>query len=221
MMVLAEQDEPIAGNDRANVLRERRCIVTGEVLPEARLLRFVLAPDGEIVPDVEAKLPGRGIWVTASRAAIGQAVAKKLFAKAAKAQVRSSADLGNRAEARLVDRMLAHLGLARRAGELVLGFDSVEKALRAPNPPPLIIEAAEASADGRRKLQSAALAAGHVPFVIDALSNAELSLALGRANVVHAALKPGRIAERLIFEAARLNGFRPIKSWVWEGFSGG
>ena len=57
--------------------------------------------------------------------------------------------------------------------------------------------------------------------MIDALTNAELSLALGRANVVHAALKPGRIAERLIFEAARLNGFRPLKPWVWEGFSGG
>ena len=221
MMALAEQDEPIAGTARAGFSRERRCIVTGEVLPEARLLRFVLAPDGEIVPDVEAKLPGRGMWVRAERAVLAQAVQKRLFAKAAKAQVRVAADLPERAEARLVERMLAHLGLARRAGELILGFDSVEKALRSPNPPPLIVEAAEAAPDGRRKLQAAAKAGGHVPFVIDVLSNAELSLALGRANVVHAALKPGRIAARLIFEAARLNGFRPFKSWVWEGFSSG
>jgi predicted RNA-binding protein YlxR (DUF448 family) len=220
-MALAEQDEADTGRSRAHALRERRCIVTGEILPEARLLRFVLAPDGDIVPDIEAKLPGRGIWVSASRAAIAQAVTKRLFAKAAKAQVRAGADLADRAEARLVERILAHLGLARRAGELFLGFDQVEKALRAANPPPLIIEAADASADGRRKLQAAATVAGHVPFVIDTLSNAELSLALGRANVVHAALKPGRIAERLIFEAARLNGFRPLTSWVWEGFSGG
>ena len=87
-MSLAEQDEPSAGATRMMSARERRCIVTGEILPEARLLRFVLAPDGEIVPDVEAKLPGRGIWVSAGRAAIGEAIAKRLFAKAAKAQVR-------------------------------------------------------------------------------------------------------------------------------------
>jgi hypothetical protein len=82
------------------------------------------------------------------------------------------------------------------------------------------VEAAEAAADGRRKLQAAATAKGHVPFVIGCLSSAELSLALKRENVVHAALKPGRIAERLIFEAMRLEGFRPLRAWVWEGFSG-
>jgi uncharacterized protein len=221
VMALAEQDGPSAGRERVSGSRERRCIVTGEILLEARLLRFVVAPDGEIVPDVEAKLPGRGIWVSAERATIAQAVAKRLFGKAAKAQVRTSPDLAERAEARLVERILAHLGLARRAGELLLGFDQVEEALRGANPPPLIIEAAEAAADGRRKLQAAATVGGCVPFVIGALTNAELSLALGRANVVHAAIKPGRIAERLIFEAMRLNGFRPLKSWVWEGFSGG
>ena len=130
MMALAEQDEKNAGNGRVSFSRERRCIVTGEVLPEARLLRFVLGPDSEVVPDVEAKLPGRGMWVRAERGAIAQAVAKRLFAKAAKAPVRVDANLAERAEARLVERMLAHLGLARRAGELFLGFDSVEKALR-------------------------------------------------------------------------------------------
>jgi predicted RNA-binding protein YlxR (DUF448 family) len=218
-MALAERDEFDEGA-RVSGSRERRCIVTGEVLPEARLLRFVVAPDGEIVPDVEAKLPGRGMWVRAERSAVAQAAGRQLFARAAKAPVRVEAGLAELAETRLVERMLAHLGLARRAGELVLGFDSVERALRGDNPPPLIIEASEAAADGRRKLQSAAIAKGHVPFVIGALTNAELSLALGRANVVHAALKPGRIAERLIFEAARLSGFRPLRPWVWDGFSG-
>lgn len=220
-MALIDHDEPKAGNGSLSGLRERRCIVTGEVLPEARLLRFAVAPNAEIVPDVEAKLPGRGIWVRAERAMIERAVAKRLFARAAKAPVIAKDDLADVAEARLVERMLAHLGLARRAGELYLGFDQVEKALRGPNPPAVLIEAAEASPDGRRKLQAAATAHGHVPFVIGPLTNAELSLALGRENVVHAALKPGRIAERLIFEAARLNGFRPLRPWVWEGFSGG
>jgi hypothetical protein len=219
-VTLAERDRVDTTPTRALSARERRCIVTGEVLPEARLLRFVVAPDATIVPDVEAKLPGRGLWVSAERAAIARAAAKNLFAKAAKMPVKADADLADRAESRLVDRMLGLMGLARRAGELFLGFDQVEKALRGPNPPPLIVEAAEAASDGRRKLQAAATAKAHVPFVIGALSSAELSLALGRENVVHAALKPGRIAERLIFEAARLEGFRPLRAWVWEGFSG-
>jgi predicted RNA-binding protein YlxR (DUF448 family) len=221
-MALAEQsEERDRGSGSMGGSRERRCIVTGEVLPEARLLRFVLAPDGQVVPDVEAKLPGRGLWVSADRTIIAQAVAKRLFARAAKAPAFADSGLPERAESRLVERILAHLGLARRAGELVLGFDQVDKALRGANPPALVIEAAEAAPDGRRKLQAAATAGGHVPFVIGALTNAELSLALGRENVVHAALKPGRIAERLIFEAERLGGFRALRPWVWEGFSDG
>jgi len=129
--------------------------------------------------------------------------------------------LASRTEARLVERMLDHLGLGRRAGALILGFDQVERALRGPAAPAVIIEAADAAPDGQRKLQAAARSAGVVPFVIGALSSAELSLALGRSNVVHAALKSGRIAERLVFDAGRLNGFRPLKPWVWAGFSEG
>lgn len=219
-MTLAERDQHDGAATRGVGARERRCIVTGEVLPEARLVRFVIGPDGAVVPDVEAKLPGRGMWVSAGRTAIAKAVAKNLFSKAAKAPANAAAALPDQTESRLVDRMLGLLGLARRAGELFLGFDQVEKALRGQNPPPLIVEAAEAAADGRRKLQAAATAKGHVPFVIGCLSSAELSLALKRENVVHAALKPGRIAERLIFEAMRLEGFRPLRAWVWEGFSG-
>ena len=85
--------------------------------------------------------------------------------------------------------------------------------------PAVMIEASDAAADGGRKLQAAARASGIAPFVIAAFTSAELSLALGRSNVVHAALKSGRIAERLVFDAGRLNGFRPLKPWVWAGFS--
>jgi predicted RNA-binding protein YlxR (DUF448 family) len=191
------------------------------VLPEARLVRFVVGPDGSIVPDAEAKLPGRGLWVRAERKALDQAVAKQLFARAAQQAVKADAKLSALTETRLVERMLAHLGLARRAGELILGFDQVERALRGKSPPPVVVEAAEAAEDGRRKLQAAARAQGIFPFVVGALTSAELSLALARANVVHAALKSGRIAERLVFDAGRLDGFRPPRSWVWAGFSGG
>jgi uncharacterized protein len=211
----AGEDEGVSGS------RTRRCIVTGDVLPEGRLLRFVAAPDGAIMPDVQAKLPGRGIWLKSERGTIETAVKKRLFARAAKAQVSAGEDLAIQAESLLVERMLSQLGLARRAGQLILGFDQVERALRGDTPPALVIEAADGSPDGSRKLQAAALAKGIAPYVIGFLTNEELSLAVGRGNVVHAALAPGHMAERLIFEAGRLEGFRPRKPWAWAGFSGG
>jgi hypothetical protein len=115
--------------------------------------------------------------------------------------------------------MLAMLGLARRAGELLLGFDTIDKALRGGHPPALIIEASDGSADGSRKLQAGDLKGGVVPFVVGSFSCEELSLALGRANVVHAALKSGRMAERLIIDAGRIAGFRPLNPWIWAGIS--
>jgi predicted RNA-binding protein YlxR (DUF448 family) len=195
--------------------------VSGEVLPEGRLLRFVADPAAKVVVDVEAKLPGRGLWVRSARAEVQRAVDKRLFSRAAKLPLAADADLAERAEMRLADRMLAQLGLALRAGELILGFDAVDKALRTGTAPAVVIQAADGSPDGARKLQGAALARDLVPFVIGCFSGADLSLALGRANVVHAALKPGRMAERLIFDAGRLSGFRPLKSWIWVGFSQG
>lgn len=200
--------------------RDRRCIATGEVLPEARLVRFVIDPEGILVPDIDGRLPGRGYWISADAESIQRAATRNMFAKAAKQPVRVPDDVVTRTEFGIVQRMLAYLGLARRSGGLILGFDQVEKQIRSPEPPPVIIEAREAAADGRRKLQAAATAAGYVPFVITAFSNEELSLSLGRENVVHAAVKPGRIAERLIFEAARLQGFRRLDPWLWKGFSG-
>jgi uncharacterized protein len=200
--------------------RERRCIVTGEILPEARLVRFVLDPSGSVVPDVDTKLPGRGLWVSAERGLIERASQRGVFAKAAGRAVVVPDDLAARTEAGIVQRILSWLGVARRAGELILGFDRVERQIRGAEPPAVIVEASDAAADGRRKLQAAAKSAGYIPFVIAGLSNAELSLSLGRENVVHAAVEPGRISERLIFEAARLKGFRLLNPWVWEGFSG-
>jgi predicted RNA-binding protein YlxR (DUF448 family) len=195
-------------DDGGSRSRERRCIVTGEVLPEIKLVRFVADPDGNIVPDIAASLPGRGIWVSAERASVTQAAAKNLFAKAAKAQVAATPDLAERVERLLVVRMQADLGLARRSGALVLGFDNVLRALGEKTPPALLVEASDGAADGRRKLQGSAYARGLKIETIECLTAEELSLALGRENVIHAALKPGRLAERLIFDAARLLGFR-------------
>jgi predicted RNA-binding protein YlxR (DUF448 family) len=190
-------------------MRERRDIVSGEILPEDQLIRFVASPDGEIVPDIAATLPGRGIWVRADKAAIAQAVKKNLFSKSAKAQVRATADLGDRVELLLVNRMKADLGLALRSGALHLGFDQVDKALRSATPPAVVIAARNGSADGRRKIFAASHARGLTVETIDCLDSTELSVALGRENVIHAALKSGRLQERLSFDAKRLNGIRP------------
>ena len=195
-------------------MRERRCLVSGEVLAESELVRFAADPDGNVVPDIAATLPGRGMWVRADRVSVTTAVTKNLFSKSAKALLKADADLAERVERLLVLRMQGDLGLARRAGQAVVGFDNVLRAMDDKVPPALLIEARDGAADGRRKLSGSAYARGLKIETIEALTSAELSLALGRENVIHAALKPGRLAERLIFDAGRLRGFRdtPPKS---------
>ena len=200
----------LAMREEREAMRERKCIVTGEVRDDAHLVRFAVSPDGEIVPDVAAKLPGRGIWVSAERAKLDQAVAKNLFSKAAKANVKAAPDLSDRVEKQLTQRMLNDLGMAKRSGALILGFDHVARALQEANPPAALIEAADGSSDGKRKLYAVAHARGQKPAIVDCLSSAELSVALGKENVIHAALKAGALTDRLIFEAGRLAGFRSV-----------
>lgn len=195
-------------NDEDDAMRERRCIVGGEVLSEDKLIRFVVSPDGEVTPDIAAVLPGRGIWVGAERKRVVTAAKKNLFAKAAKAQVRVAPDLADRVEALLVQRMQGDLGMARRSGQITLGFDSVLRALQSDTPPALVIEASDGAADGKRKLFGAVHARGLAVETVECLSSAEMGLALGRENVIHAALKSGRLQERLSFDAKRLSGFR-------------
>jgi len=188
--------------------RERLCIVSGEVLSEDRLIRFVVSPDGEVTPDIAAVLPGRGIWVSATRDAVATAVKKNLFARAAKANVKVAPDLADRVEALLVARMQADLGMARRSGQILLGFDTVQRALQSDQPPALIIEASDGAADGKRKLFASAHARGLKIETVECLSADEIGLAVGRGNVIHGALKSGRLQERLSFDAGRLMGFR-------------
>jgi uncharacterized protein len=197
----------LAEPDDAPAMRERRCIVTNIVLPESRLIRFVAGPDGHIVPDVAARLPGRGMWVTARREILERAVAKSHFSRAARASIEAPGDLPDRVEMLLVARMSGDLGLARRSGQLVNGFDAVARALATRTPVGLLIEASDGAEDGRRKLL--ALVRDRRPPILDCLTSSELSLALGRENVVHAALKSGRFSERLSADAGRLGGFRP------------
>jgi uncharacterized protein len=181
----------------------RRCLATGESRDRGALLRFVVGPDGRIVPDIDGRLPGRGLWLTASRDIVKTAVAKRLFARAAKQDVVVEDGLDTRVEALLVRRSIERLGLARRAGQAVAGFTQVEKAVR-DGDVAVLVEASDGAADGRGKLTR--LAPG-LP-VMDRLSAAELGQAFAREHVVHAALLKGRLAESFVAEQARLAGFR-------------
>jgi hypothetical protein len=181
----------------------RRCIVTGEIRPKAELIRFVVGPDGSIVPDVAGRLPGRGLWLTARRDIVVTAATKRIFARAARSQVVVDEGLADRIEQLLAARCCGILGLARRAGQALAGF-VVVRTLVASGGAAVLVEAADGGSDSRAKLAALAPA---LP-VVDRLSCAELSAAFGREHVVHAALTPGRLAASLVADAARLGGFR-------------
>jgi predicted RNA-binding protein YlxR (DUF448 family) len=197
-----------ATTDNEGASRERRCIATGAILPAEKLVRFVVSPDGDIVPDLDGKLPGRGLWLSATRAAFTKALAKGDFAKAAKAKVRVTPDLIDRVAALLLSRLKADLGMARRAGQADTGFDSVLRALDKKIPPAVVFHAAGASDDGARKIRSGLKGRGLEATVVDILTRDDLGLALGRENVVHAAVRPGTLADRLICNAKRLAGLQ-------------
>jgi predicted RNA-binding protein YlxR (DUF448 family) len=193
----------------AKLSRERRDLVTGEVRDEARLIRFVAGPEGIVVPDLARKLPGRGLWVAADRASVETAAKKNLFARAAKTRLTAPADLADQVERLLHQRLLAALGMARKAGELTSGFERVLAAINA-GKAAWLIEASDGAEDGRRKLTDAARRAERPPRLITTFSSGELGLALGGENVIHTAFLAGRGAERWTSDVERLSGFRPL-----------
>lgn len=184
---------------------DRRCIVTGESRPTAGMVRFVVGPDETLVPDLEERLPGRGLWLSAERDMIHTACQKKLFARAARQNVRVPADLAERVEALLARRCIDLIGLARRADQVVAGFEKVQAWLRA-GKGGLLIAASDGAEGGRAKMRALAADAP----VVEQLTAAEIGGALGRDHVVHAAVAHGRLADRLTREALRLGGFRQI-----------
>ncbi len=181
----------------------RRCIASGEVLPVARLIRFVVAPDGTITPDVAGKLPGRGIWVRAERAALERAIQKKGFARAARQQVTVPDGLADLVHELLTRRVLDMLSMGRKGGQAVCGYEKVrDLALR--EEMAVLIQAFDGSERGKTKLKPPAGAEN----LIAHLSARELGFAFGRDRVIHAALRAGGLTTRVVEEAARLAGLR-------------
>jgi len=182
---------------------ERRCLASGEVRPREQLVRYVAAPDPAlgVVPDIAATLPGRGMWVTATRDALATAIARNAFARAARAPVRVDPALPDTVEAALARRIIDWLGLARRAGVATPGFEKTHAALSR-GKLELIVEAADASRGGSERLASPAIPR------ITVLTRSELGYAFGRDELVHVGILDAAWARRLTIEAARLAGFR-------------
>jgi len=199
----------------AQASRERRDIVSGEVMEEARLIRFVAGPNGAVVPDLARKLPGRGLWVAADRASVTTAGRKGLFSRAAKTKLSAPADLADQVERLLTKRLLDGLGLARRAGDLTSGFEKVMAAVKS-GKVAWLVEASDGAEDGRTKLLNLARHMTPPPGVIGVFSATELGLALGAENVIHSAFLAGRGAGQWTEDVQRLAGFRPLLPESWR-----
>jgi uncharacterized protein len=187
---------------------ERLCVVTREVRPVSQLIRFVIGPDGEAVPDLKRKLPGRGVWVTAKRDVLGEAIKRKIFARGFKRDVRLPPDLLDRTGRLIEQSALDALAIAAKAGSVVSGFAKVENALARYHVLALL-HAAEAALDGVKKLDAALRRSpkGDSIPVFKVLSGAQLDLALGRPNVIHAALLAGPVSDTFLARLQRLERF--------------
>lgn len=194
------------GRPKTREAPERRCAATGETSEKGPLIRFVVSPDDVATPDLAEKLPGRGIWVRADRAALELAVKRNAFSRSAKRQIKAPADMLDRVEALLAERVIQSIALCRKAGLAVGGYEKARAALTAiSGPEPVaLFQASDGSWDGKRKIWG--LAEG-LP-VCSALKKSELGLAFGRPYVIHAVLMAGGAAERAIREATRLEGVR-------------
>jgi len=191
----------------------RMCAVSREVRPIDELIRFVVSPQGHIVPDLKRKLPGRGMWVTASREVVAEAVRRHHFPKAFKRELRIPQTFPADLEALLVRSVVEALGIAAKARQIVAGFGKVESALRE-GTVEVLIHASDGAADGIRKLDMLARqnegnrgAKPEIP-VVTALKSTELDLALTRSNVIHAALLAGPASKSFLSRSQMLVRYR-------------
>jgi predicted RNA-binding protein YlxR (DUF448 family) len=211
MLATAQDSELDRGASSVGAGAERFCALTRSLLPVSDMIRFVVGPAGEAVPDVKRKLPGRGIWITARRASIEEAVKRNVFSRGFKREMKVSADLADKTDLLLVRAALDALAMAGKAGQVVGGFAKVEAALGHGDVMALI-HASDAAEDGKRKLMAAIRRArteesGEIA-VISLFGGTELDLALNRPNVVHAALLAGPGSETFLARVKRLERFR-------------
>ncbi len=181
---------------------ERKCIVTGQVLPKEKLLRFTATPEKLIVPDFKKKLPGKGIYVTNSKTVLQKAIEKNLFAKAAKGKARPADGLAEMVEHLLTKRALDAVSLARKAGDLVTGMDKVTDVLKR-GQAAFVLEASDAGDDGHQRIVLAAQGLK----IWRLFTTEELDKALNKVNTVHSAFKRGETARMVQNEFEKLADF--------------
>lgn len=182
---------------------ERKCIATGESQPKAGLIRFCIGPEGQIVPDILGKLPGRGLYVSADRALIEKVAKKGLFARAARQPVKVPDGMADLVERLMVQRVVDLLSLARKAGDAVMGYEKVKDWL-AKGQAATLIQASDGSERGKTKLSPPEGKGGFIGI----LTAGEMGLSFGRERAIHAALAAGGLRTRVVEEAARLAGLR-------------
>lgn len=180
----------------------RKCIVSGELLPKEDMLRFVISPSGKVVPDLSLDLPGRGIWVKASQELVQIAVDKNTFSKAAKQKVDAPSDLAEKVATQLKEQSLSMLGIARKSGLIVAGFEKVKHALMK-NDDYILFFAKDGTENAFNKIKSAAKGVK----VINSFTAEEMGTVLGRQTTVHVIVKKGKIASRLCACANRFNTY--------------
>ena len=195
----------------------RMCAVARQVRPIDELIRFVVSPTGEVIPDLKRKLPGRGLWISASRDAVAEAVRRHQFSKGFRREVRVSPSLATDTEALLERGTIEALAMAAKAGQVICGFSKVEEALRsrqAQGSIQALIHASDGAVDGIRKLdavvrQNAGVNDESNRFpVFTGLTSEQLDLALGRSNVVHAALLAGPASKTFLSRSQSLVQYR-------------
>lgn len=191
------------GRTRDRTEPVRRCAVTRAELPKARLLRFVIGPEDQVVPDLAGRLPGRGIYVSAEREVLAQAVGKGIFSRAARRKVHAAPELPAEIERMLAARLTDTVALARKAGQAIAGREKTLAALRA-GEAVLLLQASDGSA---REMAGVRPPSGPESRIC-CLSACELGMAFGRDRVIHAAVLAGGLSDRIYEEALRLSGFR-------------
>lgn len=189
----------------------RQCALTRSELPTRDLIRFVAGPGDTIYPDLARKLPGRGIWITADRASVSAAIKSRAFSRSLKRKIEVPENLAELVESQLVQRTIEALALANKAGRVVCGFEKVSTRLERERVS-VLVHGSDAAQDGRdkldRKFKAIAAEYGIEPVIIDILTIDEMSLAIGRPNVVHAALIPGGATDKFAGEAEKLARYR-------------
>lgn len=208
----------------------RTCAVSREVRPTGELIRFVVAPSGEVVPDIKRKLPGRGLWISASRQTVAEAVRRHHFNRGFKRDVRVNPALAEETDALLARSAIDALGIAAKAGQVVSGFAKVEAALsqrQARTGLAALIHASDGAPDGIRKLDALARPnagdPGQAPTfpIISCLTSAELDLALGRSNVIHAAVLAGPASRTFLSRSQTLVRYRSADADKTAGTAAG